>query len=99
VPAQQFLAYASAFIWQGQHSERAEALLSVLHEGYRQGGQVPRCDKESLEVHWFDVYSPKVIAEIGGLGGPLLDRAIVIHMQKAPPGHIRTSTRVRAMGP
>jgi hypothetical protein len=78
-------------------SERAEALRAIAHEGYKQGGQVPRCQGENHEVCWFDVYCPKTFAAIGGLTGALLDRCLVIHMEKAPKGSVRKSTRHRAL--
>jgi hypothetical protein len=78
-------------------SERAEALRAIAHEGYKHGGQVPRCEGEGHEVRWFDVYCPKTFAAIGGLTGALLDRCIVIHMEKAPKSSVRKSTRHRAL--
>src|SRR5262249_55102644 len=65
-------------------SDRSEALRAVAHEGYKKGGQVPRCDGEDHQVRFFDVFCPKVFAAIGGLTGALLDRCIVIHLEKAP---------------
>ena len=78
-------------------SERAEALRAIAHEGYKQGGQVPRCEGDDHEVRWFDVYCPKTFAAIGGLTGALLDRCLVIHIEKAPKDSIRKSTRRRAL--
>jgi hypothetical protein len=78
-------------------SERAESLRAIAHEGYKQGGQVPRCEGEEHEVRWFDVYCPKAFAAIGGLTGALLDRCLVIHIEKAPRGSVRKSTRHRAL--
>jgi hypothetical protein len=79
------------------NSDRGDLLKAVLHEGYKKGGQVPRCEGDDNDIRWFDVYGPKAIAEIGGLTGALLDRCIVIHMEKAPRGHRRKSTRIRAL--
>lgn len=78
-------------------SERAEALRAIAHEGYKRGGRVPRCEGEDHEVRWFDVYCPKTFAAIGGLTGALLNRCLVIHMEKAPKGSVRKSTRHRAL--
>jgi Domain of unknown function (DUF3854) len=78
-------------------SERAEGLRAIAHEGYKQGGQVPRCDGDDHEVRWFDVHCPKVFAAIGGLTGALLDRCVVIHIEKAPKGSARKSTRCRVL--
>jgi hypothetical protein len=78
-------------------SERSETLRAVAHEGYKKGGQVPRCDGDEHEVRWFNVYGPKVFAAIGGLSGALLDRCIVIHMEKAPIGSVRKTTRLKPL--
>jgi hypothetical protein len=59
---------------------------------------VPRCEGDAHQVRWFDVYSPKVFAAIGGLTGALLDRCLIIHMEKAQKGSVRKSTRLRALG-
>ena len=78
-------------------SERAETLRAIAHEGYKKGGQVPRCEGDAHDIRWFDVYGPKVFAAIGGLSGALLDRCLVIHMEKAPRGSVRKSTRQKVM--
>ncbi len=78
-------------------SERAESLRAIAHEGYKQGGQVPRCEGDEHTVRWFDVYCPKTFAAIGGLTGALLDRCLVIHIEKAPRGSVRKSTRHRIL--
>jgi hypothetical protein len=43
------------------------------------------------------VYSPKVLAAIGGLSGPLLDRSIVVHMERMPSGTRLKSSRIRQL--
>jgi len=59
---------------------------------------VPRCEGDEHEVRWFDVFCPQAYAAIGGLSGPLLDRAIVIHMERAPrKGNHRKSTKLKAV--
>lgn len=78
-------------------SERAEALRSICNEGYKKGGAVARCEGEEREIRWFDVFSPKVFATIGGLSGTLLSRSIVIHMERAPRNLVRKSTRLRSL--
>ena len=78
-------------------SERAEALRSICNEGYKKGGQVARCEGEEREIRWFDVFSPKVFAVIGGVTGTLLSRSIVIHMERAPRNSVRKSTRLRSL--
>lgn len=78
-------------------TDRAEALRTILNEGYKRGGRVPRCVGEEHQVQFFEVYSPKIFAVIGGLSGALLDRCLIIHMQRAPRGSKRKSTRIRAV--
>jgi hypothetical protein len=73
--------------------ERADYLRSVVQAGYKKGGKVPRVIGPDHELQYFDVYCPKVFAAIGGFRDALLDRTIVIHMEKAPAGHVRKSTR------
>jgi hypothetical protein len=50
-------------------TDRADALRAILNEGYKRGGRVPRCIGEEHEIQFFEVYSPKVFAAIGGLSG------------------------------
>jgi hypothetical protein len=78
-------------------SDRAEALKAIAHEGYKLGGLVPRCEGDEHAIRWFDVYCPKAFAAIGGLTGALLERCHVLHMEKAPKGNSRKSTRARAL--
>ena len=79
-------------------SEKADSLREIAHAGYKKGGKVPRCEGDEHEVRWFDVFCPQAYAAIGGLSGPLLDRAIVIHMERAPrKGNHRKSTKLKAV--
>jgi hypothetical protein len=73
--------------------ERADCLRSIAQAGYKKGGMVPRCVGPNNEIRNFEVYCPKVFAAIGGVTGALLSRCIVIHMEKAPAGHVRKSSR------
>ncbi len=43
------------------------------------------------------MFCPKVFAAIGGLTGALLDRCIVIHLEKAPRDSVRKSTRHKVL--
>jgi hypothetical protein len=74
-------------------SERADCLRSIAQAGYKKGGAVPRCVGPNNDLQNFGVFCPKVFAAIGGLTGPLLSRCIVIHMEKAPVGQVRRSSR------
>ena len=58
---------------------------------------MPRCVGPNNEVQDFAVFCPKVFACIGGLTGALLSRCMVIHMEKAPSGHVRKSSRQRQL--
>src|SRR5215472_2120696 len=85
-----------AAVLQG-NSERGNLLRPILHEGYKRGARAARCEGEDNAVRWFDIFCPKVISEIGGLTGALLDRSIVIHMDRAPKADRarRKSSRIR----
>src|SRR5262249_46839112 len=48
---------------------------------------------EHHHIKFFRVFCPKAFAVIGGLKGALLDRCIVIHLEKVPSGIILASTR------
>ena len=78
-------------------SDKSAALRAIANEGYKRGGVVPRCEGDAHEIRWFHVYGPKVFAAINGLTGALLDRCLVIHMEKAPRGSVRRSTRQRTL--
>jgi hypothetical protein len=75
--------------------ERADYMRAIVHAGYKKGGKVPRVIGQEHELQYFDVFCPKVFAAIGGFTDALLDRNIVIHMEKAPANHVRKSTRQR----
>jgi Domain of unknown function (DUF3854)/Protein of unknown function (DUF3631) len=81
----------------GGHGDRAEYLRSIVHAGYKKGGKVPRVVGQEHELQYFDVFCPKVFAAIGGFTGALLDRTIVIHMERAPANHVRKSIRQRQL--
>ncbi len=62
--------------------EQRQVLQAVVNEGYKRGGQVPRCDKETLQVGTFDVYGPLVLGSIKGLKDVTESRAISFVMQR-----------------
>ncbi|MGA3318753.1 MAG: hypothetical protein ABSC64_20230 [Candidatus Korobacteraceae bacterium] len=78
-------------------SERALALRQVAQSGNARGGKVYRCIGDDHVVGEFNVYCPQVYAAIGGLKDALLDRCIVIHMERAPKGSKRKSCRARVL--
>jgi hypothetical protein len=66
--------------------DRAVELLTLYDIGYKKGARVGRYDAEANELRDFDCFCPKALARIGGFKGTLLDRGIVIHLEKAPKG-------------
>jgi hypothetical protein len=65
------------------HGERGQELLALFDAGYKRGATVSRCEDHGEGLRDFNVYSPKVLARIGSFRGTLLDRGIVIHLEKA----------------
>lgn len=79
------------YLGRGRQTERAEALNALLNSGYRRGQTVPRCVPKGreFEIVHFQTYGPKCLASIGRLPDTILDRALVISMQRrAPNEHI-----------
>ncbi|MFH8120177.1 MAG: hypothetical protein QXS37_05230 [Candidatus Aenigmatarchaeota archaeon] len=65
--------------------ERAMEFRAILLQGYKQGGDVQRVEKNTRDkytVEFFDVYSPKMLANISGLEDVLEDRCIKIIMKR-----------------
>jgi hypothetical protein len=78
-------------------SERAQALRAIAHEGYKRGGQVPRCEGEHHEVRWFDVYCPKAFCGYRWTHGRAA-RSVPRHpLGQAPKSSVRKSTRHRPL--
>ena len=65
------------------HGDRARELLAIFDAGYKRGATVSRCTEHGEELRDFSVYCPKVLSRIGGFRGTLLDRGIVMHLEKA----------------
>jgi hypothetical protein len=65
-------------------SGTTEGIRSVFNSGNRRGTKVPRnvAVGKTFALVEFDVFCPKVTAGIGGLPDTILDRAIVIGMQR-----------------
>lgn len=64
----------------------AEELRQVLNAGYKRGAVATRAEKgpnERFEVREFEVYGPKMLANIQGLEEVLRDRCIMIAMLRA----------------
>ncbi len=65
------------------HGERGQELLSLFDAGYKRGATVSRCEEHGEGLRDFSVFCPKALARIGSFRGTLLDRGIVIHLEKA----------------
>ena len=84
-------------------SGSTEGLRSVFNSGNRRGTKVPRnvAQGRGFALVEFDVFCPKVTAGIGGLPDTILDRAIVISMQRRARherGERLRERRARALG-
>lgn len=63
--------------------QRNEEFMTILLNGYKKAGEVVRCDLASTDFPTmdFEVYGPKMLANIAGLGTTLRSRCITIPMQ------------------
>lgn len=77
------------------HEDRALMIRAVLDAGYRKGATVSRCVGEDNDLRDFHVYCPKAFALIGSLRGTVLDRCIVLHLEKT---HGLSKTKLRLLG-
>lgn len=69
-----------------------EELRGVLNGGYKHNGKIPRVDpKSELGFREFSTFCPKVLAGIdnGQVPNTVLDRSIIIRLQKAKPGAVQ----------
>jgi hypothetical protein len=64
--------------------ESNRVMRSVFHGGWGRGGNTRRMSKG--EPKRFSTFTPMAIAAIGSLPLPLMQRSIIIHMQKAASG-------------
>jgi hypothetical protein len=64
--------------------EKQPAIMQILKIGYKRDGQTIRTEKikDRFEPQVFDVYSPKVISNTGGLDSITVSRCIVIRLLK-----------------
>ncbi|NIA09413.1 MAG: hypothetical protein GWP10_06720 [Nitrospiraceae bacterium] len=72
--------------------KRSEDIREILNGGYKRGAGVYRTNPDSLKPESFRVYSPKMIANIRGLGDVLESRCITITMLRAREGEKANST-------
>lgn len=83
---------------------RGEAALNVrdlLLGGYRRGATVPRCVGDTHQVHFFEVFGPKVFALVGELPAALRSRCIRIPIRRRRPDEqvepVTPAVEVRAL--
>lgn len=62
--------------------QNQEELRGVLNAGFKRDGRIMRCVGEDHEPKQFNCFAPTAIAAIGSLPGTILDRAIVIRMER-----------------
>jgi hypothetical protein len=70
--------------WLDSKDPRAAEVAMLYNAGYKRGAKVPRCEESGgeMQIRWFDVYGPKILAKIGSFTGTMLSRGIVIHLTK-----------------
>jgi hypothetical protein len=66
--------------------EAAEELRQIIDTGHKRGGAVLRTVGDNHEPRLFDVYAPMVIAAIDAIAGTLMDRSIIIRLQRRLAG-------------
>lgn len=68
-----------------KNEEMKDILSSLFNAGYKKAGQVARQEKkgEGYETKVFEVYGPKAMANITGIGDVLKDRSIVIRLKRS----------------
>ena len=62
-------------------------LIAIINNSQRRkGAYVTRCVGEDHEPRQFSSWCPKAMAGIGGLPDTVLDRALIIRLERRPPG-------------
>ena len=62
-------------------------LIAIINNSQRRkGAYVTRCVGEDHEPRQFSSWCPKAMAGIGGLPDTVLDRALVVRLERRPPG-------------
>lgn len=74
----------SIFTHKGKDDDNAD-LRAVINNGYRKGGQVPRCVGTKNELKRFLVYAALAMAGLGDLPDTLMRRSVVVRMRRAAP--------------
>jgi len=76
-----------------EQAKEDKDIETLLNNGYKKGMEVARMEQQDKKwiVKKFDVYCPKMIANISGLTGALPSRCIKFVMHRAKPNDIRGS--------
>jgi putative DNA primase/helicase len=63
-------------------------LIGMLNAGYRRGARVQRCVEKNgdYEIREFDAFGFRALASIKGLWDTVMDRAVVIQLERKPAG-------------
>ena len=77
----------------------SDDLRAIVNVGYKKGATVARCIGEDWQPRFFEVFSPKCLASIQGLGDVTEDRAIVLVMAKPPLDDNRRNRSVSPKDP
>ena len=72
----------------------SDDLRAIVNAGYKKGATVPRCVGDEYQPQFFEVYSPKCLASIQGLGDVTEDRCVVLVMGKPPAGDDRQNKSI-----
>ncbi len=66
----------------GRHADRD--LIGMLNAGHRRGAKATRCESDTLEVREYDAFGFRALAAIGTLWDSILDRSIVLRLERKP---------------
>jgi len=66
------------------NTDQAGEIRAIINAGYKLGATVPHCVGDDHHVKYFEVYSPKCLAGINGLGDVTEDRCITVVMFRPP---------------
>jgi len=81
------------------NTDQAGEIRAIINAGYKLGAMVPRCVGDDYHIKHFDVYSPKCLAGINGLGDVTEDRCITVVMARPPYSDTRQNTAVNPKDP
>jgi uncharacterized protein DUF3631 len=83
----------------GPHARGNEELRALINTGHRRGGVVYRCSGRDFEVVGFNAFGAVALAGLPGLPDTILDRSIVISMQRRRADERVERLRLRAATP